>query len=94
MLVAGEPLKTDILKVGHHGSCSATGLPFLQAAQPAVGIYSAGINNPYGHPCAATINKLHQFGVLVQGTDVNGSMIATVTENGYRITNTDVKDLR
>jgi hypothetical protein len=31
---------------------------------------------------------------LVQGTDVNGSMIATVTENGYRITNTDVKDLR
>jgi competence protein ComEC len=93
MLTAGLPLKADILKVGHHGSCSATSTPFLQAVQPEVGIYSAGINNQYGHPCAGTINALNQYGVLVLGTDVNGSIIVTVTEDGYRITNTAGEDL-
>ena len=94
MLAAGVPLKADILKVGHHGSCSATSLSFLQAVQPEVGIYSAGINNQYGHPCAETINALDQRGVLVLGTDVNGSIIVTATEDGYRITDTAGEDLR
>ena len=94
MLAAGVPLKADILKVGHHGSCSATSLSFLQAVQPEVGIYSAGINNQYGHPCAETINALNQRGVLVLGTDVNGSIIVTATEDGYRITDTAGEDLR
>jgi competence protein ComEC len=93
MVAEGVPLKADILKVGHHGSCSATSLSFLQAVQPEVGIYSAGINNQYGHPCAETINTLTQRGVLVLGTDVNGSIIVTVTEDGYRITNTAGEDL-
>jgi len=93
ILAAGLPLKADILKVGHHGSCSATSPPFLQAVQPEVGIYSAGINNQYGHPCAGTINALNQYGVLVLGTDINGSIIVTITEDGYRITNTAGEDL-
>jgi len=87
------PLKADILKVGHHGSCSATSVSFLQTVQPAVGIYSAGVNNQYGFPCAGTVNALNQFGVLMLGTDINGSIIVTITEDGYRITNTAGEDL-
>lgn len=86
ILVAELPVKADILKIGHHGSCESISPTFLEAVQPAVAIYTAGEGNPYGHPCAETINALNQYGVLVLGTDVNGSMIITVTEDGYQIT--------
>jgi competence protein ComEC len=94
MIEAGSPLKANILKVGHHGSCSATGTTFLQAVQPEVGIYSAGLNNQYGFPCAATVNALHQDGVLVLGTEVIGSIFVTVTEDGYRITDSTGKEIQ
>jgi competence protein ComEC len=87
MMGAGLILKSDILKVGHHGSCSSLSSSFLRAVQPAVGIYSAGVNNPYGFPCAATVSMLNQFGVQVLGTDVNGSITVTTTNDGYIITN-------
>jgi competence protein ComEC len=93
MIAAGLPLKANILKVGHHGSCSATGTTFLQAVQPEVGIYSAGLNNQYGFPCAATVDALHQDGVLVLGTDVYGSIIVTVGQDGYRITDSAGKEI-
>ena len=86
MLMAGLPLKVDILKVGHHASCSSVSIPFLQSVQPEVGIYSAGKDNQYGYPCAWMIDTFNQYGVLVLGTDVNGSIIVTVTEAGYTIT--------
>jgi competence protein ComEC len=81
------------LKIGHHGSCTATSEAFVRTVQPAVGIYSAGIDNQYGFPCGATVNTLHQYGVLVLGTDVNGSIIVTVTQDGYRITNSAGKEI-
>jgi competence protein ComEC len=94
MLAAGLPVKADILKVAHHGSCTALNRSFLDAVQPEVGIYSAGRNNQYDLPCVATIYALDQRGVLVLGTDINGSIIVTVTEDGYRITNDAGEDLR
>ncbi len=93
MLAAGVSLKADILKVGHHGSCSATSLPFLQVVRPEVGIYFAGIDNQYGHPCAETVSRLGQEGVWVLGTDVNGSLVVTVTMDGYHITNADGQEI-
>lgn len=93
LLTAGVPLKATILKIGHHGSCSATSPAFIQAVQPVVGIYSAGINNQYGHPCSNTISALDQRGVLIFGTDIYGSIIITVTSDGYRITDSYGKEL-
>jgi competence protein ComEC len=94
MLAAGLHLKADVLKVGHHGSCSATSQSFLRAVQPEVGIYSAGFNNQYGHPCLGTIDSLTQYGVLVLGTDVYGSIIFNVTQDGYQITDSTGKEIR
>jgi len=43
-------LRTDILKIGHHGSKNSTMPEFLAAVQPRIGIISSGEANPYGHP--------------------------------------------
>jgi competence protein ComEC len=86
ILAAGLPVQADILKVGHHGSCESSSPAFLDTVHPQVAIYSAGINNPYGHPCTGTISALNAHGIFVYGTDTNGSVIVTVTAYGYSIT--------
>ena len=93
MIKAGMPLRANILKVGHHASCSATSWSFLQAVHPSVGIYSAGINNQYGHPCTETIDRLAQTGAMVLGTDVFGSITIIVDQNGYEIFDSNGKEI-
>ncbi|MDT2820449.1 DNA internalization-related competence protein ComEC/Rec2 [Enterococcus devriesei] len=65
-------LKTDFLKVGHHGSNTSTSLAFLSALAPEYGIISAGKKNRYGHPTAETISKLREQNIKIFRTDQNG----------------------
>lgn len=50
--------KVDYLKLGHHGSKTATGDNLLKITKPSVGLISAGINNRYGHPNQETLTRL------------------------------------
>jgi len=75
----------DFLKVAHHGSKYSSTVSFLDAAQPEIAIYSAGANNPYGHPAPETIARLHDIGATIYGTDVNGTIIVTTDGETYRI---------
>ena len=86
ILAAIHPMQADILKVGQHGSCGSSSPAFLDAVHPSVAIYTAKAKNPYGYPCGATINALNTRGVFVYGTDVFGSVIVTVSADGYSIT--------
>jgi competence protein ComEC len=88
LLSAGLPLKADILKVGHHGSTSGSTSAFLNAVQPKIALYSAGIDNQYGHPAPQIIDALTTVGATVYGTDKNGTISIKVDQNGYTI-NTD-----
>jgi len=85
LLSAGFLLKADILKVGHHGSETASTIPFLNAVQPKIALYSAGINNQYGHPAPQTIAALLAVGAKVYGTDQSGTIRVAVVLNGYTI---------
>ena len=70
MLAAGHcPPDVDILKVGHHGSRTASSMQFLQVAKPEYAIYMAGKGNSYGHPHQETINALREVGAEIYGTD-------------------------
>jgi competence protein ComEC len=88
MLASALIQKTDILKVGHHGSHSATTPAFLEMAKPTVAIYSAGLGNDYGHPDPETITALQAIGAIIYGTDVNGTIIVTSDGSGYSIETT------
>jgi competence protein ComEC len=85
LLSANLLSKVDILKVGHHGSSSGSTPAFLSVIKPAVAIYSAGINNPYGHPAPQTIANLKAAGATVYGTDRNGTVIVSADQNGYTL---------
>lgn len=85
MAASNLPLEADILLMGHHGSNTSTGREFLQAANPDVAIYSAGIDNPYGHPYAEVLALVENEGAEVYGTDVNGTIIVETDGQEYSI---------
>lgn len=62
LLLAGEPdLKADFLKVGHHGSSTASGEAFLAQVQPEYAVISCAQNNSYGHPAEQTLAHLSEY---------------------------------
>lgn len=53
-------LTADVLKMGHHGSKTATDPKFVQQLAPKVAIISAGRHNRYGHPNQETLVTLQK----------------------------------
>jgi beta-lactamase superfamily II metal-dependent hydrolase len=85
MLAAGIVPDVEILKVGHHGSRTASSVSFLATAQPEVAVYMAGIGNTYGHPHAETISALEAIGASIYGTDVNGTVVVSTNGQTYNV---------
>ena len=54
--------KTDVLKVAHHGSKTASSEEFLKKAQTGLALISCGENNRYGHPHEETLHRLQGAG--------------------------------
>ena len=77
--------KVDILKVAHHGSGYSTSSEFLAAAGPAAAIISCGRNNSYGHPHAATLQRLEDAKVPWYLTTDYGALTVTVDSHGNRL---------
>ena len=73
---------TQLLKLAHHGSATATSLKFLQYLGVKEGIISCGKNNDYGHPAKETLLHLSQAKANVHRTDLNGHIMATISSNG------------
>ena len=77
---------TEILKVSHHGSASATSLDFLTYLGVETAVISCGKNNAYGHPHDGVLSNLQKASVEIARTDVDGAVMITVSETGeYRI---------
>lgn len=75
ILNAGYPLKSTVLKVGHHGSENSTTYPFLREIMPEYAIISVGKDNAYGHPTEAALSRLYDADVIVYRTDIYGTII-------------------
>ena len=50
--------KTNVLKVGHHGSDTSSSEKFIDTILPDIAIISVGTNNSYNHPSLEVINRL------------------------------------
>ena len=68
-------LKSDVLKVGHHGSSYSTSAYFLKAVNPDYAIISVGKNNDYNLPKQVTLDKLDRLNIKTYRTDQDGTII-------------------
>lgn len=74
VLVEGESLKSDVLKLGHHGSRTSTSEMFLDEVQPEFAIVSAGKDNSYGHPHVEVTDLLFNKRVVMLETAKEGTI--------------------
>lgn len=72
ILDGGYNLKSDIIKIGHHGSSSSTSKAFIEKVEPRYAVISCGEGNQYGHPHTETLKTLEESAVKVFRTDLNG----------------------
>ncbi len=88
-----QDLKSDVLKVGHHGSIYSTSEDFIKEVEPKISIIEVGKNNNYGHPRYEVIERLKNIGSKVYRTDEDGTI--KVSSDGEKLkveflnTNTD-----
>lgn len=80
LLRADEDVKATILKVGHHGSNTATTQEFLDAIKPKYALISCGQNNKFNHPSKEVVDRLDKQNVSIVRTDELGTILITITK--------------
>lgn len=65
-------LKSDVVKVGHHGSRTSSGPAFVTATQPAHVVYCTGRRNQFGFPHPTVAARWAQAGATAWNTGTDG----------------------
>ena len=82
-VLRGRVGHVDLLKVGHHGSRTASGAEWLRELSPTAAILSVGSHNKYGHPTAEALQRLGAQHATIWRTDQEGTV--TVSTDGRRV---------
>jgi len=56
-----QTLKSNVLKIAHHGSKSSSIKEFLEVVKPKIALIGVGKNNLYGHPAGDVIERLDKI---------------------------------
>ena len=75
ILYSKENIKSDVLKVAHHGSSHSNSIEFLNEVNPRYAIIFVGNNNDYHYPHQSTLNKLEKLNTKIYRTDIDGTII-------------------
>jgi beta-lactamase superfamily II metal-dependent hydrolase len=75
LLVYDGFLKSDFIKVGHHGSITSSGEEFIEAVKPQYAAISVGAVNKFGHPSTEVIGRYKALGTTVSRTDQQGALM-------------------
>jgi competence protein ComEC len=68
-------LKSQILKIGHHGGNDATSADFLKEVEPEIAIITVSKINKYAHPHQKLLKRLKHAGARIYRTDRNGNIL-------------------
>lgn len=78
-----EALKSDVLKVGHHGSKTSSSDYFLQRVLPKIAVVSVGYKNKFRHPNKDVMNRISQYAETIHRTDQSGAL--WLQSDGFKI---------
>ncbi len=71
----GGFLRSDLLKVGHHGSRTSSTTAFLSHVNAQKGVVSLARHNRYHHPHPEAMKRLQHFGIINRFTSIDGAVI-------------------
>lgn len=67
-------LKSDVLKLGHHGSKTSSSSKFLNSVHPELALISSGRRNRFRHPSKAVIQRLDSLKIPYLNTAERGTI--------------------
>jgi competence protein ComEC len=82
-MLPGHDWSAQVLKLGHHGSRTASSQQWLAAVHPKWGIVSCGRNNVFGHPNSDVIDRVSRRGILIARTDREGNVTFELEKDGW-----------
>lgn len=82
-LVERFDIKSDVLKVGHHGSKTSTSLEFLRAVNPTYAVISSGPDR-FNLPKKEILDRINSFGIKILRTDFMGEITFFSNGNGVK----------
>ncbi len=82
LIASGQDLRSEILKVPHHGSRTSSSAPFLDAVQPRSAIVSLGKGNRYQFPHAEVVARYEARNCQLWRTDESAAI--TLRTDGTR----------
>ncbi len=80
ILRTGVDLRSDVLKIPHHGSAQQDP-EFFAATHARLAITSSGVGNDYGHPAPRTVQLVRSLGMTLLRTDLNGSVAVRMSND-------------
>ena len=69
LIASGQDLRSEILKVPHHGSSTSSSAPFIDAVQPRYAIFSLGQSSQYQFPHSDVVARYQARGCIQLRTD-------------------------
>jgi len=76
-------VSANVIKVGHHGSSTASSASFVKKVSPEYAIIEVGANNTYNLPKETIIKRWESVGAKVLRTDESGNI--TIISDGNNI---------
>lgn len=86
LILNGEDIRADVIKVGHHGSNTSTDPRFIALSGPKYAVITCGVDNPLGHPHEETLKTLEEYGVTVYRSDHHGNIVFTSDGTALSVT--------
>lgn len=85
----GDLLRSEVLKVNHHGSRTSSTDLFLTSVAPELAVISVGQFNHFGHPAPEVLERFTENGIKALRTDRQGAIIlvtdgSTVQQRNWR----------
>ena len=79
-------LKSDVLKLGHHGSKTSSSVPFLNAVSPTYAIIPSGRKNKFRHPHKQVTDRLDSLNIPYINTAKKGTITFTFVPDSISYT--------
>jgi competence protein ComEC len=83
---SGLDLRSDVLKVPHHGSKTSSSEAFLDAVRPRCGIISVGERSRFGHPHSVVVSRYQHRNVRLFQTGLDGTVTMETDGGSINVT--------
>lgn len=77
-------LRSDVIKVPHHGSGSSSSVGFIETVEPQLAVFSYGLYNSFGHPSQSVVERYMEQNTESFHIAMEGAVIITTKGHTFK----------